>query len=130
MGSLPVWVRKWWDIANDRRGNLIKKKHLGGGLTPDQEKELTMLQSVADAIISYGAAPLKLPTELDKILEKHPELKPPSPEAKSLGCLARLDGHAVETNPFAKDSWLWKSWNQGWTETDRDPAAPKASVQA
>lgn len=130
MGALPPWISKWWDVANGRRFLLIKKKHEGAGITPAQEKELTMLQAVSDAIVSFASPPMKERlAELDKILEKFPHLKPPSPEAESLGRLARLDGHALTTNPFAQDTWLWKSWNGGWDQADKDPAAPKEALR-
>lgn len=130
MAGLPPWVTKWWDIANERRFRLIKKQHEGGGLTPAQEKELRMLQSVCDAIMHFGAAPMKSFAEIDKILEKYPELRHPNPEAESLGRQARLDGHEISTNPFAKETWLWTSWNGGWNEVDRDPKAPKEALPA
>lgn len=51
--NLPPWSEHWWAKANDRRQRLIAKKHRGGGLTPLQERELEMLQKVADAVLDY-----------------------------------------------------------------------------
>jgi len=72
MSSLPVWVTKWWDVANDRRQRLIVKKHMGKrGLTKAQDAELIMLQKVAEAIMTY-ACPIdfKRLERLEKLVEK------------------------------------------------------------
>lgn len=48
---LPVPARlKWWDAANERRQRLILKKH-GGELLSDEERELELLQQLADKIL-------------------------------------------------------------------------------
>lgn len=46
-----------WKKANDRRGMLIMKKHQGGGLTPDEEKEYVFLQAMAEKIVNYHTRP-------------------------------------------------------------------------
>lgn len=77
MKTLPPWIVKWWDVANDRRGRLIVKKHQGVGLTKAQEEELVLLQQVADAIITY-VSPAREPKSIkamDKMIAKYfPEL--------------------------------------------------------
>jgi len=55
--TLSPWISKWWDIANDRRQNLILQKHQGGGISEDQEQELEMLQKVAEAIMEFASPP-------------------------------------------------------------------------
>jgi len=49
-------ISKWWDMANARRQRLIVQKHRGRGLIPREEKELEMLQIVAEAIMNFGSA--------------------------------------------------------------------------
>lgn len=44
---------RWWDLANARRFDLIKKEHEGGGLTLSQKRELDMLQKVCDLVLSH-----------------------------------------------------------------------------
>ena len=46
------WIKKWWDIANDRRQRLIVEKHTKG-LSEPNAAELVMLQKVADLILEY-----------------------------------------------------------------------------
>ena len=41
----------WWEVANDRRQALIERRHLKGGLTPDESQELDVLQGVAELIV-------------------------------------------------------------------------------
>lgn len=53
--NLPRHICKWWDLANDRRQRLILKKHMGGGLSDDQELELVLLQGLAELIMSYAS---------------------------------------------------------------------------
>lgn len=53
--AIEPHVAKWWDIANERRFRLIKKEHLGSGLTKKQEVELMLLQHVTDLFLSYAA---------------------------------------------------------------------------
>jgi hypothetical protein len=54
---LSPWISRWWDIANERRQNLIIQKHQGKGLSKDQEQELEMLQKVAEALMEFGSPP-------------------------------------------------------------------------
>lgn len=61
MASAPIHVRKWWDVANDRRQRLIVKKHQGGRLSKAQAVELEMLQAVADLMISTYSPPPRPP---------------------------------------------------------------------
>ena len=42
-----------FSALNNRRGELIHKKHLGGGLSQDQERELAMLQGVTGLMLEY-----------------------------------------------------------------------------
>lgn len=59
-------ISKWWDIANDRRQRLIFAKYRGKKrLTKEQERELEMLQKVADAILEF-ASPSRLSPEMVK----------------------------------------------------------------
>jgi hypothetical protein len=77
MTSTPVHVRKWWDVANDRRQRLIVKKHQGGGLTEAQENEYKMLQAIADLMIStYAASPRFHEPQEGKIAKVVEEWKP------------------------------------------------------
>lgn len=46
---------RWWSIANERRQRLIVKKHKGGGLSEIQERELVLLQKVAEEIMSFDS---------------------------------------------------------------------------
>lgn len=59
--TLAYHIRKWWDVANDRRQRLIVKKWQGGGITKAQEGELAMLQEVAGAIMNYSGPLRRLP---------------------------------------------------------------------
>lgn len=59
--TLKPHVRKWWDIANDRRGRLIAKKYNDPeGLTGEQAEELLMLQGVASAVLDFVSPARKL----------------------------------------------------------------------
>ncbi len=40
----------WWVTSNSRRGDLISKKYEGGGLTPEEKIEYTILSCLADLI--------------------------------------------------------------------------------
>jgi len=53
--NLKPWIRRWWDVANDRRQRLILKQYRVGGLSKEQENELKLLQGVADDIVRYTA---------------------------------------------------------------------------
>lgn len=128
MSALPSWIARWWDQANGRRFKLIKLKHVGGGLTTEQEQELVLLQHVAAGIMNYAAPVPKVDPELNRMINEILGQKP-SPEAMSLGRLARLDGHPSTINPFVEGGWLWDSWYSGWTEADNDPAAPKEPLR-
>ena len=55
MKNLPLHVRKWWDIANDRRQRLIVGKYQGAGLSRAQQNELSLLQKVAEEIMEYDS---------------------------------------------------------------------------
>lgn len=71
MSGLPIWVTRWWDVANDRRQRLILRKYkTKAGLTKDQEEELEMLQRVADAIISFRSPLKEANARLDKLIEQ------------------------------------------------------------
>lgn len=53
--AMPVHIKKWWNIANDRRQRLINQKYrTQKGLTLDQENEYRLLQAVAEEILDYG----------------------------------------------------------------------------
>jgi hypothetical protein len=54
MNNLPSHIRKWWDVANDRRQRLIVKSH-GEGLSLEQDNELALLQKVAEEIMEYDS---------------------------------------------------------------------------
>lgn len=54
---LKSHISKWWDVANDRRQRLILAKHMGKPMTTDQERELEMLQKVAEAMVDYASPP-------------------------------------------------------------------------
>jgi hypothetical protein len=74
MTSCPGHIRKWWDVANDRRQRLIVKKYQGGGLSEAQAVELGMLQTIAELMIStYSPPPRVHETQWAcvKCLEKH-----------------------------------------------------------
>lgn len=61
-------IAKWWDVANERRARLIKKKHLGGGLTKQQEAEYLLLQGISELVLNY-AVPLDF-TRLEELERK------------------------------------------------------------
>jgi len=44
----------WWEKANDRRQELIVRKHTKGDLTRTEEVELEVLQRLADTIIGVS----------------------------------------------------------------------------
>jgi len=55
--TLPYHIRKWWDVANDRRQRLIVQKHKAGkGLSLLQENEYILLQAVAEKIIEWDSS--------------------------------------------------------------------------
>jgi hypothetical protein len=66
--TLEPHVLKWWDVANARRGRLIQQKYKGGGLTPRQEAEFTLLQGICSLVMSY-AAPIDF-SHLEKLARK------------------------------------------------------------
>lgn len=66
--TLPRAIARWWNVANERRLRLIRKKHRGSGLTEAQKKELELLQAVADAMCSYSAP--MLPKGIDEATER------------------------------------------------------------
>lgn len=71
--SLEPHIARWWDIANERRARLIKKKYIpGGGLDPRETAEYTLLQGVCELIMSY-AAPIDF-SHLDKMVKKAEKL--------------------------------------------------------
>lgn len=51
--GLKTHISKWWDVANARRQRLIFQKHLGKKISAEQERELEMLQKVAEAIVEF-----------------------------------------------------------------------------
>jgi hypothetical protein len=53
--SLEPHVSRWWDVANARRGRLIEQKYKGGGLSPRQEAEFTLLQGICGLVMNYAA---------------------------------------------------------------------------
>lgn len=57
--ELKPHIRKWWDIANDRRQRLILKKHKGGGLTDQQQREYDLLQAIGERLVDAVSPPLK-----------------------------------------------------------------------
>lgn len=42
---------EWWGKANDRRQRLIVQKHRGDGITRHEERELEILQDLAEKVI-------------------------------------------------------------------------------
>lgn len=85
MTAVPVHVRKWWDIANDRRQRLIYNKyHATGGLTQEQAKELEMLQKVADLLISFTMGDVE-EWPISKALRKAEALLRKIEKAQALG---------------------------------------------
>lgn len=61
--TLKPHILKWWDIANDRRIRLILQKHQGKGLTPQQEFEYKLLQTIAGHVADACSPPFKKFTE-------------------------------------------------------------------
>lgn len=90
MGTGQPHIDKWWAIANDRRQRLIVRKHKKNDLTPLQDKELVMLQKVADAILEMVHIPMKpFPPAIEKLLEEMDEpgctgMGDPKPESTEL----------------------------------------------
>ena len=50
MVDTSTWA--WWETANDRRCSLIYRKHLGNGISADEEVELAVLQDLTEAILN------------------------------------------------------------------------------
>lgn len=42
----------WWMPANERRCQLLARKHLGDGISEEESVELEVLQGLADLVIS------------------------------------------------------------------------------
>ena len=55
MKKLSLQVRKWWDVANERRQRLIVRKYQGAGLSRAQQNELFLLEKVAEEILEYDS---------------------------------------------------------------------------
>lgn len=47
----------WWQAANERRAELIGKKH-GDGLTGDEATEFTILQGIAEVVVESVSPPM------------------------------------------------------------------------
>jgi hypothetical protein len=96
--ELSPWIKRWWDIANDRRQKLIVKQYKRGGLTKKQEAELIMLQRVAEEIIDFVARPdRKVIRSMEEFEKKYfPEKQPTITPGQVKEALARGEAGAKE----------------------------------
>lgn len=63
--KLKAHISEWWDIANARRQRLILTKHRSKPLSEEQERELQMLQKVAEVIIDFYS-PVRISSGLEE----------------------------------------------------------------
>jgi hypothetical protein len=41
-----------------------------------------------------------------------------NPTAYGYGEAARMDGLSIDSNPYQRDTWAWKSFRAGWSDAD------------
>ena len=65
---MPRPPYKFFTPLNNRRLELVKKKHYGDGLTKDEDREMEMLGNVVCAMADYRWPMKEIPPALKRLL--------------------------------------------------------------
>jgi len=69
--DIEKWT--WWPVVNERRALLISKK-ISGKLTQNEFAEFTVLQGIAEVIVTGTTGPFKINPRLEALTKRFEKL--------------------------------------------------------